>query len=40
MLNPIWSGLFGGGSALGGGVPTANNSKTINDNEMKSGGLQ
>ena len=41
--NPIPSGLFEGGAALGGGggrkVPAAYNSKTINDNEMKLGGV-
>ena len=39
-LNPIPPGLFEGGSAWGGGeVPAAYNSKTINDNEMKLGGV-
>ena len=50
MINPIPPGLFEGGSAwwwgwgVGGGgegrkVPAAYNSKTINDNEMKFGGV-
>ena len=42
-LNPIPPGLFEGGAAWGGGggwkVPAAYNSKTINDNEMKLGGV-
>ena len=41
-INPIPPGLFEGGAALGGGgrkVPAAYNSKTINDNEMKLGGV-
>ena len=44
-LNPIPPGLFEGGTAWeeggGGGrkVPAAYNSKTINDNEMKFGGV-
>ena len=46
-LNPIPPGLFEGGLAWGGGggggggrkVPAAYNSKTINDNEMKFGGV-
>ena len=44
-LNLIWPGLFEGGAAWGGGggrrwkVPTAYNSKTINDNEIKLGGV-
>ena len=42
-LNPIPPGLFEGGSAWGGGggrkVPAAYSSKTINDNEMKFGGV-
>ena len=38
-INPIPPGLFEGGAAWGGGrkVPTAYNSKTINDSEMKPG---
>ena len=38
---PIPPGLFEGGAAWGGGggVPAAYNSKTINDNEMKFGGV-
>ena len=49
MFNPIPPGLFEGGAAWGGGggggggggakVPAAYNSKTINDNEMKLGGV-
>ena len=44
FINPIPSGLFEGGTALGGGgggrkVPAAYNSETINDNEMKLGGV-
>ena len=44
ILNPISAGLFEDGSAWGGGgggrnVPAACNSKTINDNEMKFGGV-
>ena len=45
LINPIPPGLFEGGSAWGGGggggrkVPAAYNSKTINDNEMKFGGV-
>ena len=43
ILNPIPPGLFEGGAAWGGGrgrkVPAAYNSKTINDNEMKLGGV-
>ena len=43
ILNPIPPGLFEGGSAWGGGggrkVPAAYNSKTINDNKMKFGGV-
>ena len=43
-LNPILPGRFEGGAAGGGGgggakVPAAYNSKTINGNEMKLGGL-
>ena len=43
-FNPIPPGLFEGGSALGRGgggrkVPAAYNSKTINGNEMKIGGV-
>ena len=47
-FNPIPPGLFEGGAAGGGGgggggggrkVPAACNSKTINDNEMKAGGV-
>ena len=43
-FNPIPPGLFEGDSAWGGGgggrkVPAACNSKTINDNEMKFGGV-
>ena len=43
-LNPIPSGLFEGGAASGGGwrgrkVPAAYKSETINDNEMKLGGV-
>ena len=41
-INPIPPGLFEGGSAWGGGggeVPAAHNSKTINDNGMKIGGV-
>ena len=40
-LNPIPPGLFDSGVAWGGGggVPAAYNSKTINDNEMKLGGV-
>ena len=43
-FNPIPPGLFEGGAASGGGgggleVPAAYNSKTINDNEMKFGGV-
>ena len=41
-LNPIPPGLFEGGAAWGGGgqkVPTAYNSKTIDDTEMKLGGV-
>ena len=42
-VNPIPPGLFSeGGSAWGGGgwkVPAACNSKTVNDNEMKFGGV-
>ena len=39
-LNPIPSGLFEGGSALGGGGgEVAYNFETINDNEMKFGGV-
>ena len=40
-FNPIPPGLFEGGAAWGGGwkVPAAYNSKTINDNEMKLGGV-
>ena len=40
-LNPIPPGLFEGGSAWGGGggVPAACNSKIINDNGMKFGGI-
>ena len=43
-FNPIPPGLFESGAAWGGGeggekVPTAYNSKTINDNEMKLGGV-
>ena len=44
LLNPIPPGLFGGGAAWGGGggggkCPQAYNSKTIDDNEMKLGGV-
>ena len=42
FVNPIPPGLFEGGAAWGGGgrkVPVAYNSKTINDNEMKLGGV-
>ena len=45
LVNSISPGLFEGGSAWGWGggggrkVPAAYNSKTINDNEMKFGGL-
>ena len=44
MFNPIPLWLFEGGLAWGGGgggrkVPAAYNSKTINDNEMKFGGV-
>ena len=44
-FNPIPPGLFEGGAAWGGGegrgrkVPAAYNSKTINDNEVKLGGV-
>ena len=41
-INPIPPGLFEGGAAWRGGgwkVPVAYNSKTINDNEMKLGGV-
>ena len=42
-FNPIPPGLFEGGAAWGRGggrkVPAAYNSKTINDNEMKLGGV-
>ena len=43
-FNPIPPGLFEGGSAWGGGGEgaaraAAYNSKTINDNEMKFGGI-
>ena len=42
-FNPIPPGLFEGGAASGGGggrkVPAAYNSKTINDKEMKLGGV-
>ena len=42
-FNPIPPGLFEGGAAWrgggGGGVPAACNSKTINDNKMKLGGV-
>ena len=45
-FNPIPPGLFEGGPAWGWGgggcgrkVPAAYNSKTINDNEMKLGGV-
>ena len=43
-FNPIPPGLFEDGAAWwggggGGGVPAAYNSKTINDNDMKLGGL-
>ena len=43
-FNPIPPGLFESGSAWGGGgggrkVPAAYNSNTINDNEMKFGGV-
>ena len=43
-VNPIPSGLFEGDSFGGGGgggrqVPAAYNSKTINDSEMKFGGV-
>ena len=48
MFNPIPPGLFEGGAAWGRGgggggggqkVPAANNSKTINDNEIELGGV-
>ena len=44
LLNPIPPGLFEGGAAWEGGggrrkVPATYNSKTINDNEMKLGGV-
>ena len=46
ILNPIPPGLFEGGSAWGRGggvvgrkVPAAYNSKTVNDIEMKLGGV-
>ena len=41
QFNPIPPGLFEGGAAGGGGeeVPAAYNSKTINGNEMKLGGV-
>ena len=41
FVNPIPPGLFEGGAAWGGvqKVPVAYNSKTINDNEMKLGGV-
>ena len=44
ILNPIPPGLLEGGAAWGGGggrrkVPAAYNSKIINDNEMKLGGV-
>ena len=43
-MNPIQRGLFESGSVGGGGgggwkVPTAYNSKTTNDNEMKFSGV-
>ena len=39
-FNPIPPELFGSGAAWGGGeVPAAYNSKTINDNETKLGGV-
>ena len=42
-INPIPPGLLGGGAAWGGGggaeSTTAYNSKTINDNKMKLGGV-
>ena len=40
-INPIPPGLFEGGAACvgGGGVPAVYNSETINDNEMKLGGV-
>ena len=40
-INPIPPGLFEGGAAWREGwkVPVAYNSKTINDNEMKLGGV-
>ena len=39
-LNPIPPGLFESGAAWGGGgMPAAYNSKTINDSEMKLGGV-
>ena len=42
VKRPIPPGLFEGGAATGGGggeVPVAYNSKIINDNEMKLGGV-
>ena len=42
IINPIPPGLFEGGAAWGGGgggVPAAYNSKAINDNEIKLGGI-
>ena len=43
FFSPIPPGLFEGGSTWGGGgglkVPAAYNSKTINDNEVKFGGV-
>ena len=39
-VNTIWPGLFESQDQLGGGgVPVAHKSKTINDNEMKFGGV-
>ena len=40
LINPILPRLFEGDAAWGGGgVPAGYNSKTINDNEMKLGGV-